>query len=70
MFGQGDINSERRKRIQHISISRIQEIDPADIQHMAYLKAKFKQAGSDKYIVGPNAKKFDFLALFGLMRFR
>ena len=37
---------------------------------MAYLKAKPKQAGSYGFIVGPNAKKFDFLALFGLMRFR
>ena len=37
---------------------------------MAYLQAKLKQAGSYGYIVGPNAKKFDFLALFGLMRFR
>ena len=46
------------------------EIDHADILYMAYLKAELKQAGSDGYIVGPNAKKFDFLALFGLMRFR
>ena len=46
------------------------EIDHADIQHMAYLKAKLEQTGSDGYIIGPNATKFDFLALFGLMRFR
>ena len=45
-------------------------IDHANIQHLAYLKTKLKQAGSDGYIFGPNAKKFDFLALFGLMRFR
>ena len=46
------------------------EIDDSDTQHMVYLKAKLKHAGSDGYIVGPNAKKFDFLALFGLIRFR
>ena len=46
------------------------EIDHSDIQHMAHLKSKLKQAGSDGYIVGPNARKFDFLALFGQMRFR
>ena len=45
-------------------------IDHANIQHMVYLKAKLKQAGSDGYIIRPNATKFDFLALFGLMRFR
>ena len=45
-------------------------IDHANIQHMAYLKAKLKQAGSDGYIIGPNAKKFDFLALVELMGFR
>ena len=46
------------------------EIDHSDIKHMAHLKSKLKQAGSDGYIVGPNARKFDFLALFGQMRFR
>ena len=40
------------------------------MQHMAYLKDKLKQARSDGYIIGPNATKFDFLALFGLMGFR
>ena len=46
------------------------EIDHANIQHMAYLKANLEQAGSDGYIIGLNATKFDFLTLFGLMRFR
>ena len=46
------------------------KIDNADIQTMVYQKAKLKHAGSDGYIVAANAKKFDFLALFGLMRFR
>ena len=45
------------------------EIDHPDIQHTAYLKDKLKQGGYDGYIIGPNSKKFDFLALFGLMLF-
>ena len=46
------------------------QIDHANIQHMAYLKAKLKQAGSSGYISRPNAKKFDFLELFELLGFR
>ena len=45
-------------------------IDHANIQHMAYLKTILKQVGSKGYIIRPNAKKFDFLALFELMGFR
>ena len=45
-------------------------IDHANIQHMAYLKAKLKQTRSKGVIIRPNVKKFDFLALFGLMGFR
>ena len=39
-------------------------IDHPNIQHMAYLKTILKQVGSKGYIIGPNAKKFDFLAIF------
>ena len=59
------------QEVYNIEVSpEYKEVDNADIQHMAYLKAKPKQAGSDGYTVGPNATKFDFLALFGLKRFR
>ena len=55
------IQTLKGQKIYNIEVSpEYKEVDHADIKHMAYLKAKSKQAGSDGYTVGPNAKKFDF----------
>ena len=55
------IQTLKGQKVYNIEVSpEYKEVDHADIQHMAYLKAKSKQAGSDGYTVGPNAKKFDF----------